>query len=85
MPYLVDSDWVIDHLDRIPQATELLSALAADGLYVSIVTYMEVYQGTLRSDVSSTVLDDLRDFVAFAPILHSARRRQNRRRVFANT
>ena len=49
MPYLVDTDWLIDHLARAPAAEALLSALAAEGVAISIISYMEVYQGTLRS------------------------------------
>src|SRR5436305_14690822 len=49
MPYLIDSDVVIDHLDDYPPATQLLEKLATDGIAVSIITYMEAYQGVLRS------------------------------------
>jgi tRNA(fMet)-specific endonuclease VapC len=49
MAYLIDSDWVIDHLANVPEATELLEGLAGEGIAISIVTYMEVFQGLLRS------------------------------------
>lgn len=49
MPYLVDSDWLIDYLEGAQQALELLERLADSGLAISIVTYMEAYQGVLRS------------------------------------
>src|SRR2546423_2437247 len=49
MPYLVDTDLVIDHLANIPEANQLLNELAPDGIAISIITYMEVYQGVLRS------------------------------------
>lgn len=49
MPYLIDSDVVIDHLADVPAATTLLGQLAAEGIAVSIITYMEAYQGVLRS------------------------------------
>ena len=48
MPYLIDSDVVIDHLDDSPPATQLLEKLATDGIAVSIITYMEAYQGVLH-------------------------------------
>lgn len=48
MPFLLDSDWVIDVLASQPDALRLLDRLAADGLSMSVVTYMEAYQGTLR-------------------------------------
>lgn len=48
MPFQLDSDWVIDVLADQPDALRLLDRLAADGLSMSVVTYMEAYQGTLR-------------------------------------
>ena len=45
MLYLIDSDWVIDHLDDDPDAIALLEELAGEGIAISIVTYMEVLQG----------------------------------------
>jgi predicted nucleic acid-binding protein len=69
MAYLIDSDWTIDHLNDDPSAIQLLLNLATDDLYISIVTYMEAYQGTLRwSDDSRTA--KLRRFVEGVPILY---------------
>lgn len=49
MRYLIDSNWVIDSLLDVQEAVELLDTLATDGFAVSILTYMETYQGTLRA------------------------------------
>lgn len=49
MPYLVDSNLVIDHLANVPEASHLLEQLVADGMVISIVTYMEAFQGVVRS------------------------------------
>ena len=49
MPYLIDTDLVIDHLANIPQANHLLEQLAPEGIAISIITYMEAYQGVIRS------------------------------------
>jgi len=49
MPYLIDSDVVIDHLADVTDATILLEHLATEVIAVSIITYMEAYQGMLRS------------------------------------
>ncbi len=49
MPYLIDTDWVIDLLASVPEAVQLLDRLAQDGIAVSIITYMEAYQGVERS------------------------------------
>lgn len=49
MPYLIDSDWVIDHLANVPEASKFLERLVQDGIAISIITYMEVFQGVLRN------------------------------------
>jgi predicted nucleic acid-binding protein len=49
MPYLIDSHVVIDHLADVPEASDLLTRLAADGIAISIITYMEAFQGVARS------------------------------------
>lgn len=49
MAYLIDSDLVIDHLADVLEASELLAELAEEGIAISVITYMEVYQGLLRS------------------------------------
>ena len=49
MPYLIDTDWVIDLLASVPEAIQLLDRLAQDGIAISIITYMEAYQGVERS------------------------------------
>jgi tRNA(fMet)-specific endonuclease VapC len=48
MPYLIDSNWVIRQLNGNAEAVKLLEALAEDGIGVSIITYMEAYQGVLQ-------------------------------------
>ncbi len=49
MPYLVDTDVVIDHLANILEANQLLEKLVPEGIAISIITYMEAYQGVVRS------------------------------------
>jgi tRNA(fMet)-specific endonuclease VapC len=49
MAYLVDSDWLIDYLAGETRAALLLERLANSGLAISVITYMEAYQGLLRS------------------------------------
>ena len=49
MPYLVDSNVVIDHLLDVPSASAILESLTPKGLAISIITYMEAFQGTERS------------------------------------
>lgn len=69
MPYLIDSDVVIDHLADVAAATTLLEQLAADGIAVSIITYMEAYQGVLRSPHPVSARKCFEAFVATVPVL----------------
>lgn len=48
MPYLLDSDWFIDYVDRVPSAVELAEGLSPSGLFISVVSYMEAYEGVFR-------------------------------------
>ena len=69
MAYLVDSDWVIDYLSGVPDALELLDRLADEGIAISIVTYMEIYQGVERSDNLTTAERQLSAFLDSVPLL----------------
>jgi len=69
MPYLIDSDVVIDHLADVPTATELLEQLAIDGIAVSIITYMEAYQGVLRSPHPASARKQFAAFLETVPVL----------------
>lgn len=70
MAYLIDSDWVIDHLASVPQANELLEGLAEEGIAISVITYMEVFQGLLRSPAVQEEVEPLFDaFVEGVPVI----------------
>lgn len=69
MAYLVDSDWVIDYLADAPDALALLERLADEGIAISIVTYMEVYQGVERSDDPEGAERQLSAFLESVPLL----------------
>lgn len=45
MTYLIDSDWIIDHLAGRSAALVLLQQLALGGLATSVISYAEVYHG----------------------------------------
>jgi predicted nucleic acid-binding protein len=92
MPYLIDSNLVIDHLANVPDASELLSQLAAAGIVISIVTYLEAYQGVVRSPQpkeAQTQFSDFTESVLILPLsfavaercarLRETLRRQNKR------
>ena len=48
--YLIDSDIVIDHLKDNALAVALLAKLAPEGLGISTITYLEVYQGSILNE-----------------------------------
>jgi tRNA(fMet)-specific endonuclease VapC len=49
MTYLIDSDWFIDYLFQVPEARSLIDPLIPAGIAISIITYLEVYEGVLRA------------------------------------
>ena len=69
MPYLIDSDVIIDHLANIKTATDLLETLAPEGIAVSIITYMETYQGVLRSPHPTSAHSQFQAFLETVPVL----------------
>jgi predicted nucleic acid-binding protein len=69
MAYLLDSDVVIYHLADIPEAVALTSRLAEDGIAVSVLTYIEVYQSTLRSSNPADAEGRLHAFLGAVPVL----------------
>lgn len=50
MPYLIDTDWMIDRLDGLPGAIELIDGLVDEGIAISVITYLELYEGVFRTE-----------------------------------
>jgi predicted nucleic acid-binding protein len=69
MPYLVDSNVVIEHLAAVPEASQFLDQFAQDGIVISIVTYMEAYQGVVRSEHPQEASEKFHAFVNTVLIL----------------
>lgn len=44
--YLVDTDWVIDHLNQIERIVIRLKELCSQGLALSVVSLAELYEGS---------------------------------------
>jgi len=44
MKYLIDTDWVIDHLRQVEATTKRLERLTPEGLALSIVSLAELYE-----------------------------------------
>jgi tRNA(fMet)-specific endonuclease VapC len=49
MTYLIDTDWVIDHLNHIERVTRRLEELVPEGLALSIISLAELYEGVYYS------------------------------------
>lgn len=69
MSYLIDTDWVIDHLLGIPEATQFLIKLTPEAMAISIITYMEAFQGTEREADPKAAQSKLNTFLEAAPIV----------------
>lgn len=73
MAYLVDSDWVVDHLADLPEAHELLDRLTPEGIAVSIITYLEAYEGVERSPDRKGAEARFQAFMRQVPVLPVSR------------
>ena len=69
MPYLIDTDLVIDHLANITEANQLLEQLAPEGIAISMITYMETYQGVVRSPNVQEARAKFQTFRRSVPVL----------------
>jgi tRNA(fMet)-specific endonuclease VapC len=69
VPYLIDSDVLIAHREGQPGARAALERLAPEGLAISMATYMEVYQGMLRSPDPERARASFAIFLAGVPVL----------------
>ena len=49
MTYLIDTDWVIDHLRQVEATTRRLEEFTPAGLAMSIVSLAELYEGVYYS------------------------------------
>jgi tRNA(fMet)-specific endonuclease VapC len=67
--YLIDTDWVVDHLAGKEEANRLLSRLSDEGIAVSIITYIEIYQGVLRSPTPQDAEHKLQAFIDTVSVL----------------
>ena len=61
--YLVDTDWIIDSLHGQTEATETLIQLASHGLFVSLISYGELYEGAYYAVDASAALRGLTEFL----------------------
>ena len=49
MKYLLDTDWIIDHLNGKKEVTSRIERLAKDGIGVSMISVAELFEGVYGS------------------------------------
>ena len=69
MKYLLDTDWVINHLRGIEEVTKKLEELAPEGLALSIVSLAELYEGIYHSTDPQKDEKALKKFLEVVSIL----------------
>ena len=50
MSNLLDTDWAISYLNRVPRTVRRVEELRPQGISISIVSVAELYEGTLNSN-----------------------------------
>jgi tRNA(fMet)-specific endonuclease VapC len=69
LKYLVDTDWVIRHLNRKEQFTEKLKEFRPMGVGISIVSVAELYEGVYYSRDPVNSLSGLKRFLSWISVL----------------
>jgi len=69
VPYLIDTDWAIDYLAGVPESQDLLDHLVDEGIAISIVTFMEIYQGVLRTPDPLRTEEQVAAFLESVPVV----------------
>ena len=69
MRYLVDTDWVIDHLHGRARVVRRLEELAPEGIGLSIVSLAELYEGVYSSTTPQDNEKALQAFLAGVDVL----------------
>jgi tRNA(fMet)-specific endonuclease VapC len=64
MKYLIDTDWIIDHLKGDERVTRKLEELASEGMAVSAISLAEIYEGVYYSKNFAKSQQLLDDFLA---------------------
>lgn len=69
MPYLIDSDIVIAHLKDDEETLALINKLSGGLISISVITYMEAFQGVIRSPDAQIANQKFDAFMARVPAL----------------
>lgn len=69
MPHLLDTNWVIGYLAGDQAAVQLVNTLVPSGIGISIITYMELYEGILRQPNPQQAEAEIRAFLTSVPLI----------------
>ncbi len=64
MRYLLDTDWVIDHLHNVGRVTQRIEELSPEGLGLSVISLAELYEGIFNSTDPAGNESALQDFLS---------------------
>ena len=69
MKYLIDTDWIIDHLNGIESVTKKLEKFSISGICTSVISVAELYEGVYGSKNYEASLDALETFLEGITVL----------------
>lgn len=69
MPYLLDSDILIDYFAAEESVVQRVNQMSLEGIALSIVSYMEVIQGIMSADTDGSVEAAFRVFLQTTPVV----------------
>ena len=69
LAYLVDTDWVVDHLNGKSEVTEKLKIYKVEGLGISMLSVAELYEGVYYSNSPTKDQEALERFLSALTIV----------------
>ena len=69
MKYLIDTDWIIDHLNGVESVTKKLEKFTESGICTSIISVAELYEGVYGSKNYDESLETLETFLEGITVL----------------
>jgi len=67
--YLIDTDWIIDHFNKVDRVTQKLRELRSEGAGVSVISLAELYEGIYYSRDPAKSQNILDTFLEEFPVL----------------
>lgn len=62
--YLIDTDWIVDYLKGKSKTVETLQNLFDKGLYVSMISFAEIYEGIVDAKNKEELTKALENFLS---------------------